>query len=328
MKIDTHVHLADIRPLLASGNGNDDMASMKRLSRMVRWALDGRSLSGPSAKLNDQWSDILSGWIDASSLDCAVLLALDGVYDKDGRLLPDKTMLTVDNDFVWQFVSRRPEFMFGASIHPYRKDALEELERVVARGACVVKWIPSGQHIDPADPKCYPFYEALAHYGIPLLTHTGIEHTLGSRRSRCNHPQKLVPALKAGVKVIAAHCGVHLFLHEPSWFDAWATLAKEYENLFGDLGAFAIVTRARYVRRIFRDNALMHKVLYGSDFPTLPSAYWCWQLGLAKMRSLSRVPNPLERNLQMMRALGMPEIVFENANRIFPTPKEITANAG
>lgn len=300
--------------------------SKKRLSRMVRWALDGQSLAGPRDKLNDQWSDILVGWIRASTLDRVVLLALDSVHDRDGRRLPDKTILTVNNEYVWQFTAQKPEFMFGASIHPYRKDALEALERVATRGACVVKWIPSGQHIEPDDPKCYPFYEALAHYDIPLLTHTGIEHSLGSRRSTSNHPQKLIPALQAGVKVIAAHCGVHLFLHEPSYFRSWAALARQYENMFGDLGAFAIVTRARYVRKIFKDDVLMRKVLYGSDFPTIPSPYWCWQLGPSKMKQMSLLTNPLERNLQMMRALGMPDDVFENAHNVLSLSTERSAN--
>jgi hypothetical protein len=322
MKIDMHVHSADIGALLAGANGPGRALLRKRLLRMVRGELDEHAFSEAPDELNAKWRDLLLEWIRSSSLDKVMLLALDGVYDKVGQPVPSKTLLTASNAFVWAFIDAHPEFMFGASIHPYRSDALEELERVVKRGACAIKWIPSAMHIEPDDPACYPFYEALAHYGIPLLTHTGIEHTFGFRHWRCNHPETLVPALKAGVTVIAAHCGVPLLLHEPSYFEAWAKVANDYENMFGDLSACAIVTRARYVKRIFQDDVLVHKVLYGSDFPTMPSPYWCWPLGPSRMRALAQVLNPLERNLRVFQELGIPECVFETANKVLPKQKE------
>ena len=61
---------------------------------------------------------------------------------------------------------------FAASIHPYRADAVAELERCIAAGAVMVKWLPITQDFNPADPKCIPLYEALAHHRIPLLSHT------------------------------------------------------------------------------------------------------------------------------------------------------------
>ena len=60
----------------------------------------------------------------------------------------------------------------------YRRDAVAELERVARDGAVLIKWLPITQDIDPSDARCVPFYEALAHLGIPLLSHTGWERTL------------------------------------------------------------------------------------------------------------------------------------------------------
>lgn len=314
MKIDMHVHAADLGTLLNDHAG--DTGSRRRLLRMKRWALDGRSLPVDGRDPNEQWAGLLAAWIDESSLDRVVLLAMDGVYGRDGEPQPRSTRLCVSNAFVERLVRGRAQFMYGASIHPYRKDALDELERVSEQGAVLVKWIPSGQRIDPGDSRCVPFYRALARLGIPLLAHCGPEHTVGQGRGYLNHPRRLVPALQAGVKVIAAHCGAHLFLHERSCFGAWAELAREYENLYGDLGAFAIVTRARYVTRVFGDDELCQRVLYGSDYPAIPSPRWCWQLGVAGMQKLSRLGNPLERNLEMMRALGMPDTVFANGLRV------------
>jgi hypothetical protein len=160
-----------------------------------------------------------------------------------------------------------------------------------------------------------------------LLSHTGVEHTLGNRRSDYNHPRRLIPALEHGVTVIAAHCGAHLFLHEPSFFGAWASLAREHENLYGDCGAFSIMTRIPYLKRICDDAVLPRKLLYGSDFPGIPAPGWCWQLGPRKMRSLSRINNPLERNVRIMQALGIPEDAFERAEPLLCRTEEVASDA-
>jgi len=127
------------------------------------------------------------------------------------------------------------------------EQALEELRRVAARGACLVKWLPSAQNIRPDDPRCFPFYEALAALGMPLLSHTGCEHTLAAYPDAFNAPLRLVPALERGVTVIAAHCGTRLFLHERSWFGQWRELALRHPNLYGDLAAFLVSERASYI---------------------------------------------------------------------------------
>ncbi|MBT7068483.1 MAG: amidohydrolase family protein [Verrucomicrobia bacterium] len=322
MTIDMHVHLADVEALRSAQQAGRAPRASRHLSRALRRTLAACSVSPDGGRVNEQWTHCLADWVNESQLDRAVVLALDAVFDREGHTRPAQTVLHVDNDFVCSVAAQHPEFMFGASIHPYRRDAVGELERLIGKGACLVKWIPSGQHIEPDDPQCMPFYEALAHHGVPLLSHTGVEHTLGSRRSDYNHPRRLIPALQKGVTVIAAHCGTHLFLHEPSHFHAWAALARKYENLYGDSGAFSIVTRIPWLRRILRDEVLRAKLLYGSDFPGIPSPSWCWQLGLKQMRDLSEITNPLERNVRVMKALDVPREAFERVESLLCLTKE------
>ena len=326
MKIDMHVHLADIDALLASRQADSRGKPNRHLDRMLRAAPGGQAATGAHGSANEQWIRRVTDWVNDSQLDRVVLLALDAVFNESGESCPGRTALHVDNEFIGSVAACDPAFMFGASIHPYRRDAVEALERLIGKGACLIKWIPSGQHIEPDNPLCFPFYEALAHYGIPLLSHTGIEHTLGSRRSSYNHPKRLVPALERGVTVIAAHCGTHLFLHEPSFFNQWAALARKHERLYGDTGAFSIVTRIPYLKRILGDDRLRSKLLYGSDFPGIPSPLWCWQLGFRRMRALARMRNPLERNLRVMQALGMPDAVFSRTCGLLGEDKEIRSS--
>jgi uncharacterized protein len=315
-RIDLHVHIADLDSVGTNSTGFF-LWSGRMLARMLKKSLVAQNIDLEGGPTNEVWFTTLEKWVLESQLDRIVLLALDGVYDKSGIYRPEKTRFQVENNFVHSIADRSPCFMFGASIHPYRPDALSALEKAVKYGACLIKWIPSGQHIKPDDPQCIPFFEALAHYNIPLLSHTGVEHVLGSKRSHFNHPERLIPALKMGVTVIAAHCGTRLFLHERSYFSSWSILAREYENFFGDLGAFPVVTRIPYLRKILRQGELREKILYGSDYPAFSSPIWCWQLSFKQMRYLNQIKNPLERNVCVMQALGLPESVFTKANQIF-----------
>jgi uncharacterized protein len=255
--------------------------------------------------------------LQESCVDCAVLLALDAAHDNDGNPIHADGYLGVSNDDVAALATANEKAWFGASIHPYRKDAVAELERAVHNGACLVKWLPSAQNICPDAPACLPFYEALAHHGIPLLSHTGNEHTFRSFEKSFNHPHRLEPALRMGVTVIAAHCGARLYLHERCYFDEWASLAARHEKLYGDLAAFCVPTRATHLRRILRNPSLLSKVLYGSDFPAtaLPVGH-LMQFGLAKVRELGRIRNPFNRPVAMLRALGVPDGVFSRAASI------------
>ena len=88
----------------------------------------------------------------------AVVLAMDGVIGEDGELDREKTEIYIPNDFVARETRRYPNLLFGASINPYRRDALQRLEQAAADCAVLIKWLPSIQHIDPADRRLIPFY--------------------------------------------------------------------------------------------------------------------------------------------------------------------------
>jgi hypothetical protein len=70
--------------------------------------------------------------------------------------------------------------LFGASINPKRKNALEEVAQAKQDGAVLIKWIPSIMDFDPADTAFIPFYLAMKRARLPLLTHTGTENSLGA----------------------------------------------------------------------------------------------------------------------------------------------------
>ena len=104
------------------------------------------------------------------------LLAFDKNYNHDGTPNLAKTEFYVPNDYVFSLLARYPTlFEPVISVHPYRPDALEELERGAKRGARMVKWLPNAMGIDPADELCDPFYQKLKELNLVLLSHGGEE---------------------------------------------------------------------------------------------------------------------------------------------------------
>lgn len=260
-------------------------------------------------------------WIGESQVDRVVLLALDGVFTRDGHADLERTQIIVGNDFVARLTAGSPKALLGASIHPYRRDARAELDRVVERGACLIKWLPSAQNIAPDDPLCIPFYERMAHHGIPLLTHTGIEHTLPVFGNALNDPQRLVPALERGVTVIAAHCGTRMYLHERSHFGPWRGMARKYPTFYGDLSAFGLPVHGQPMRRILGDPVLLSKVVHGSDFPTPSMPLWyVFRLGWRKAVALHTIANPFDKAFATMKELGVPDTVFSRVGTLLRRP--------
>jgi predicted TIM-barrel fold metal-dependent hydrolase len=314
--IDIHAHLFGID----SDQYGNYVAPRLQRTRVFRHLYEEwrRATSQATATNADEWirARVLE-WIETSSLDKVVLLAMDAAYSESGDLRPDDTLLITNNHFVAETARQSPKALFGASIHPCRKDALNELDEAVKMGACLIKWVPSAQKIDMASRRVTPFLEAMAEYDIPLLCHTGIEHTLSRSDNHLNRPGKLRPALDLGVRTIAAHCGTSLFLHEKNYLREWLALTAQYPHLFGDISAFSMVTRIRFLRKLLRNPTSRDRILYGSDFP-IPAFpfHFIPHLGWKKARLLEEVSNPLEKAYRVIREFGVPDEVFTRAGDI------------
>lgn len=90
-------------------------------------------------------------------MDRFVLLALDRAYRSDSSPDIENTRLAVENNYMANWALANPKALFGANIHPFRLDAPAELARLVQRGACLIKWIPSAQNIVPDENKLAGF---------------------------------------------------------------------------------------------------------------------------------------------------------------------------
>lgn len=262
----------------------------------------------------------------------AVILALDGVVDAHGRLDTNLTEFYVPNEFVAAACRRHTNLLFGASINPYRPDALARLDRVATNGAVLVKWLPSIQHIDPADPRLEPFYRRLAALGLPLLTHTGAEKSFTRSADEFADPERLALPLRLGVTVIAAHVattGEHAGERD---IDRLARMMTAHTNLFADISSLTQLNKLGYLGEVLRRPEFRGRLAYGSDFPliNLPLVspwYFPLNLKFAELRRLSRVAHAWDRDVELKRALGVPADVFTRGADLVRRPRESTPPA-
>jgi uncharacterized protein len=212
----------------------------------------------------------------------AMLLAFDWHYQKEGKRVEALSPFFVSNEYAQRLAREHPQrFEWIASVHPYREDAIEALERAANDGARALKWLPSAQGMDPADPRCDRFYETLARLKLPLLSHAGGELAVhGGEMQDYGNPLRLRRALDHGVRVIVAHCatlgkGIDLDRGadgpEVSNFRLFARLMGEarYEkNLYGDLAAVGQRLRAGKPLRVLLQRHDWHaRLINGSDYP-------------------------------------------------------------
>ncbi len=313
MIYDIHAHIAGVEKE-TNGNYLSDriLRSAPFLFFMKACGFNRCDLERPG--IDRRLAERVAGWISESSVDRVVLLAYDAVYTLDGVLDWDNTHMLVSNDYVASLAREYERVVFGASIHPYRKDSLDELKRVADMGACLVKWLPTGQNIAPESSVCDQFYAELARLEMPLLCHTGGERAVVNLNDAANTPECLKRALDAGVVVIAAHCGSKSFVTDECYMDKWLAMVDEYPNLYGDISAFGLPGRAYAVGKLRKNPAAMDRVLYGSDFP-VPSMpfFHISNAGLVHAFKLFFERNRFEKPYRLMRASGFDDSVFTRA---------------
>lgn len=236
------------------------------------------------ASIDESYVERLRGLVEACPLGVrCLLLAFDYYHDEEGRPVPDRSTFFVPDAYAAAVARRAPErFEWAASIHPYRRDAVEALAAARAGGARAVKWLPNSMGIDPASPRCDAFYEALVRAGLPLLTHAGREGTVDAfgRGQDLGNPLRLRRPLDHGVRVIVAHCatfgsGIDLDAgpngSPVSNFELFGRLMDEprfARTLHGDLSALVQRNRVGVGLRTLLTREDWHgRLLWGSDYP-------------------------------------------------------------
>ncbi len=323
--IDLHCHAAGI------GAGASGCYVNPRLLRSYKFGFYLRAFGVTRRELAESGDTLVldriaAGIAASTAVDRAVVLALDGVVDAHGRLDTDRTELLVPDAFVADGAARHPELLFGASIHPRRRDALERLDHAHERGAVLLKWLPAIQDFDPADRRLIPFYRRLAQLGLPLLTHTGPEHSFTRARNEVSDPERLRLPLSEGVTVIAAHaatCGAYEGEPGPKRL---ARLMRTYPTLYADLSALTLANRIGQLPALLATPEFDGRLLFGTDYPLIAmralSSPWpaLFRLGFRTTRTLAAISNPWDRDVALNRALGVGHDILESSAVLLGLP--------
>ena len=311
--LDVHCHLACLPRA-----GSDCFVS-PRLLHSFKYRVYLRFLGVTEEELRREGDGIVADRVSAAVarsrwVSKAVVLALDGAV-KDGVLDREVSEVYVPNELVAGEVARHDNLLFGASVNPYRKDALERLRWAKEHGAVLIKWIPSVMRIDPSDPALESFYRKLVEYDLPLLVHTGDEHSFTAAKDELSDPVRLEYPLKLGVTVIAAHMASTGRINGQRDYDRLLPLFGKYPRLFGDISATTQFNRIGFLPKALKEDSLRGRLVYGTDwplqsFPVVSTLYHLGTLSTRQARRISRIANTWDRDVALKKALGTPEEVF------------------
>lgn len=279
----------------------------------------------------------------------SLLMAFDQVYNEAGEPQPEHTVFSVPNDHMFDAVRLSERFAPCASVHPYRKDAVDALHAAADRGAVAIKWLPNAMHIDPASALCKASYRVMAERRLTLISHGGEESAVPSPDTQeLGNPLRLRAALDAGVTVVVAHCASHGHskdLDAPGSprtraFDLFMRMMDDPQyasHLYGEISAVLLINRVSHAGpKLMERTDLHHRLVHGSDYPIpginpLINLTQLWSLGLIRWddkRGLARLfrRNPLIGDFVLKRVLcgpdgeptGFPPSVFCPSPDAFP----------
>lgn len=280
---DYHTHLLTLDTATTGGYINPRMLSwwhpVDRFKTTIYMSAAGIS---DVAKADGQYLERLTRLIRAiPNHGRHYLLALDQHYNADSKANLEKTEFFVPNDHVYRIAGRYPDlFLPAISVHPYRSDAVQELDRWGRQGVKLVKWLPNAQGMDASDPRLDPYYARLRRYDMTLLTHVGEEQAVESDEDqRLGNPLRFRRPLDQGVKIIMAHCGSlgsDEDLDDPARSRVPShtlvlRLMREpkYKNLlYADISAITQVNRIPDPLLAFMQATEVHdRLVNGSDYP-------------------------------------------------------------
>lgn len=265
-----------------------------------------------------------------------VLLAFDWYHTDDGTRppLPEREGIAgadiyTSNSLIRALCRRHPDrFLFGASIHPYRENAVACLEEVFAGGAALIKWLPLHQNIDAADPRSRAFLARCGELGLPVLAHYGEEFTLATQHRRWIHVRQFLQVLRDLRRegrmptAIVAHVSTPVM----PWGDHSSTrmlidaLQGEFASapLYADISALTTLGKIPYLKSLAKRQDLHHKLLFGSDWPVPPLGpvlRFAFGREYAAVRAVESWP---QRTALLCRRMGYNEIVFHRASELLP----------
>jgi len=209
------------------------------------------------------------------------ILAFDKHYNQDGSVNLAKTSMYIPNQYVVDLARQYPEiFLPVISVHPYRPDAIQELDSWAKAGVKYVKWLPNAMGMDPASKLVEPFYRKMKEHNMILLSHAGEEQAVEADEDQgLGNPLRLRKPLDMGIRVIIAHAASlgtcddldRREAKKADCFDLFLRLMDEtkYAGLvFGEISGMLQFNRMPVpFSTLLKRQDLHSRLVNGSDYP-------------------------------------------------------------
>lgn len=345
--VDFHTHILAIGSSVSDAFVNPRMRSGVNLERFKFWIYKSASGIRSEENADEEYVARLVRLARAGKHGGKFrILAFDKHYSPDGTVNIRKTNMYVPNRYVVELAEKYSDiFLPVISVHPYRPDALQELEKWRRAGVRLVKWLPNAMGMDPANPRVEPFYRKMKEHGMILLTHAGEEQAVDAEEDqRLGNPLLLRKPLDLGVRVIVAHAASLGTCDDldrgegdkASCFELFLRLMEEpkYRGLlFGEVSAMLQFNRMPDpLATILKRQDLHSRLVNGSDYP-LPAVNALIRTGsLARKGFISAAErdalneiydyNPLLFDFVLKRTIRHPQTHQKLAASVF------TANPG
>ncbi len=282
--VDHHTHILGLGENHSGNFVNPDMLSLRHPLRHLKFKvyMQAAGIKNPD-RADSEYLDRLIELASALPVHGKFcLLAFDKHYRPDGTPDLQKTEFYVANDYVFSLAEKYPDlFIPVMSVHPYRQDALSELEKWAGKGGKMIKWLPNTMGMDPADPQCIAYYQKMKELNLTLLSHGGDEKAVEAEEYQdLGDPLRLKLPLDMGVKVVVAHCaslGTKAYKDasglevKKTYFEVFVEMLQdpEYDGLlFGDISAITQANRTGTpLATILMNENIQKRLVNGSDYP-------------------------------------------------------------
>ncbi len=342
-RVDHHTHVLAIGTSVPGAFVNPKMRAGVNLERIKFWIYKSAAGIHNDENADEEYVARLLRLARAAKPGRYRILAFDKHYNADGTANLAKTRMYIPNEYIVELARRYPDvFLPVISVHPYRRDALQELEKWTNAGVRYLKWLPNAMGMDPADPAIEPFYKKMREYKMVLLSHAGEEQAVEAEEDqRLGNPLRLRKPLDLGVRVIVAHaaslgeCVDHDSgaADKAGCFDLFLRLMDEPKYaglLFGEISAMLQFNRMPVpLATLLKRQDLHSRLVNGSDYPLPAVNSLIWTRSMARAgfitaeerQALNEIYdyNPLLFDFVLKRTLRHPETKQKLAPSIFMT---------
>lgn len=167
------------------------------------------------------------------------------------------------NDSIAEYANAHSEKIIGfMSIDPHQEGAIEEIDRCVRQlGLRGIKMSPVYQHYHPCEAKAERVHRHAEKLGLPILTHAAF-HSMSNTPMKWANPILYddVAQQFPNLKIILAHVGL-------PWYAEAMVVARKHPNVYADVSPVFHLKWIYRALELFHEFAVIHKLLFGTDFP-------------------------------------------------------------